>query len=122
MIAGGSLYARTSRALKLIAEPNGSALQHLIAFQRHRAKRSRCTNLIIARVENARRTSHSIDGWKDYNADLIDETPAKKGAVGNTATLEQQALNPQFPVEDLEGQSEIEIVFTGEDVENTVLA
>jgi hypothetical protein len=108
--------------MKLIAEPNGSALQHLIAFQHHRAKRSRCTDFIIARVENTRRTSHSIGSWKDDKAYLIDETRAKEGAVGNTATLEQQAPDLQFPVQDLEGQSEIEIVFTGENVGNTILA
>src|SRR6516164_10709879 len=63
----------TSSVLQPIAQPNGTALQHLAAGQGHRGYRRRHTRVLVARVENARRAFGTVDGAADRKADLVDQ-------------------------------------------------
>ena len=46
----------------------------------------------------------------------------RKAPVRTAATFEQQAFEPQLPVQDLQRQCQIELVLAGEDVGDTIPA
>ena len=56
-----------------IAQPNRATLQHLAALQLDGANRRCNAGILVARVEDARRASRSIDGGTDRKADLVDQ-------------------------------------------------
>src|SRR6516162_1128942 len=56
-----------------IAQPNRATLQHLTALQLDGANRRCNAGILVARVEDARRASRSIDGGTDRKADLVDQ-------------------------------------------------
>jgi len=56
-----------------IAQPNRAALQHLAALQLDGANWRCNAGILVARVEDARRASRSIDGGTDRKADLVDQ-------------------------------------------------
>src|SRR5215470_12056721 len=76
---GAALF--TSSVLQPIAQPNGTALQHLATRQSHRGDRCRYAGIVVARVENARRAPRAVYGGADCKANLVDQAGPQKGAV-----------------------------------------
>src|SRR5438128_11557811 len=113
---------RASAALKSIAEPNRGALKHLTAFERHRADRGWSAGIFIAGVEDTRRAFGAVDGRTDHKAQLVDEAGSKEGAVRAAAAFDQQAFNPQLPIQNIQGQPQIEVLFASEYVGDAILA
>src|SRR5205085_282054 len=78
--------------------------------------------ILVAGVEDARRALGAVDGGADREADLVDQAGSEKRPVRAAAAFEQQALDPQLAVQDLQRQSQIELLFAGEDVGDAILA
>jgi hypothetical protein len=81
-------WGETVCLLKFVVEPYHSSLQHLTAFKRHGADRRCCTDFLIMRVEDARRTFSAVDCRENREANLVDQALAQKRAVRNAAAFE----------------------------------
>src|SRR5258707_2092929 len=101
---------------KLVAEPDAAAVQHLAALQGHGLDWGRYARVLVAGVEDGWRPLGAIDGRKNGKTDFIDKARPKESAVRAAAAFQQQALDPEFPVQDLQRQREIDLVLAGEDV------
>src|SRR5438105_4407974 len=112
--------AAASNALDAIAEPNRAALQHLAAFERHRAERCGDARILFSTVEDTRRAFRAVHGRKYGQADLIDEAGTKKGAVRYPAAIYLQTLDAELATEDVERKAEIELLDAGEDVGDAI--
>src|SRR5689334_24312961 len=112
MVATNYAFTR-SPVLHEVAEPDGAAVEHLAAFERHRRDRSALTGIGLRRVEDARRALGTVDGRADDEADLIHQTGTQEGAVGAATTFKQQALHAEIAVEDLQGEREIDLGLAG---------
>jgi hypothetical protein len=75
----------------------------------------------LARVEDARRTLRAVHGRAEDQADLVDKRGAQECAV-RPAALEQQALHAELPVQDLQGQAEVQPCLTGKDIGHALSA
>ena len=97
---------RASAALQPVAEPHHPALQHLTAFERHSAERGWCAGLIVAGVEDARRTLCAVHGWENRQAELVDEARARKAPFvtpppsSSTRCMPSSRFGSRAPVQD----------------------
>ena len=87
-----------SARLQPIAQPDGTAWQHLAAFERHRGDRSWRIRVVIGRIEDARGAFRAMHPRIDGEADLIDQPGAQKAAVGDAAAIDLEPLDAELPV------------------------
>src|SRR4051812_39192143 len=78
--------------LEPIPQPDDATLQHLAAYQCHRADRCCDAGILVAGVEDAGRAFGAVDRGADSEADLVDQAGPQKRPVRAAAAFEQQAF------------------------------
>jgi hypothetical protein len=111
-----------SAVLQPVAESDRAAFENLTTFERHQAERSSRVGLVLAGIEGVGPAPRAVHRRADREADLVDQAGPQKRAVRLAAAFEQQALDPQFAVQDLQRERQIELPFAGEDVGDAVAA
>src|SRR4051794_31693848 len=92
---------RLSSILDAVAQPDTTALEHLTAVERDRTNRGWHVGFVVAGVEDARRPLGPIDGRKNRQADLADETRTHEAAVGHAAAVHFETFYAELPVQGL---------------------
>src|SRR3954454_23641169 len=110
-----------SSILDAVAQPDTTALEHLTAVERDRTNRGWRVGFVVAGVEDARRPLGPIDGRKNRQADLADETRTQEGAVGHAAAVHFETFYGELPIQGLQRDCKIKLLLAGKNIGHTVL-
>ena len=108
--------------IQSISKPHGAAVQYFAADQGDFIDWRSNIPFVFARIKHTGRAFRAVDRRTRDQTDLIYKAGTQTFAICITASFDQQSLDPEFPIQDFEGQRQIDGISTGEEIGDSILA